>query len=251
LKRTVKAGSPWTAASEDALKTAEYAAQTAARFDDAGLKATVREVESPFTAAEPAKKLETAAVSREDAIKSFEGTDAARARFEKALTRIDEARGRKVEAALRAESVKAEPLAFRNSRNLIVRTVKPEADHIASIQEFSDGRRVITERTEYPISSKTITESPDGTRTTAWRRSTSGDTLLSYVDETKIEHPNGKLERRSMESVKDQSDINFGSIEHVDGSVERWYDDTVDFSKFIHIENKKGVVTSHIEADDY
>ena len=264
LRRVVQAGSPWTPASEDALKSAEFAAQAAERTENAGLKAAVSREDrlnhlkaptlpehDPLAGAEPAKKLEVAAVSREDALKAFEGTDAARARFEKALTRIDEASVRKVEAAQRAESVTADPLAVSSDGNLRVRSVKPEGDHIESIEEFSNGRKVIIEKTEYPVISKKITEEPDGTRITGWRRSTSGDSSLSYVEaeaET-IEHANGNRERRFVKTDKDGYETYSGSIQHADGSLERWTE--ADFSKVTRFENKNGVVTSHRDSEEY
>jgi UDP-3-O-[3-hydroxymyristoyl] glucosamine N-acyltransferase len=253
LRRVVEAGSPWTPESEKALKSAEYATQAAARVENAALKPVAKEIENPFATAEPAEKLETTVVnplSREDLIKSFEGSVAARARFEKALTRIDEASVRKTEAAQRAESVKADPMARPGEGELKFRTLVPESDSIASIEEYSNGRRIVTEKTEYPIISKSITEEPDGTRMTESLRSTSGDSSLSHLDSTIIEHANGSLERRSVRYVNDEYDIHSGSIEHADGSVEQWHDNTVDFSKVTRFEDKKGVVTSSGEVEE-
>jgi hypothetical protein len=187
-----------------------YPGANADRHAFAGLKGVVKEIGNPFATTEQSKKLEVSGVSREDAIKAFEGTDAARARFEQALTRIDEASVRKIEAARRAESVNADRLAIPSHSGLKVRSVKPEDDHIESIEEFSDGRKVITEKTAYPMLLTKITEEPDGTRIIDWTRSNSGDGSLSldsehsYVDSQTIEHADGRKAIRYVKNVDNE-----------------------------------------------
>jgi hypothetical protein len=178
---------------------------------------------------------------RAEQIKSFNGTLEAKERFERALTRVDEVSTRKAESAERAERIKNDPSASRIADGTLVKSTNFADGPIEQVDESSTGKKVIHKRTEYPVAVETVTEDADGTRTTYEKRYKGGDSSLSFLESTRIEHADGRLELRYLDNKNDEYEVNSGRIEHPDGSTERWTDDTVDFRTLHYSESAQGI----------